>query len=416
MRSSKLYNRFELFIQTYHPIVHSLLVGTILARAASSMSLPFLAIYLLKHTDMSVVMIGFVIGAGSLAGTAGGFVGGALSDQFGRRKILLGALFGWGFVFLGFAMAQSAILFFLLSLLNGLCRSFYEPVSQALMADLTEKEKRFQVFGLRYLAINIGVSVGPLLGALFAALDSTLPFIITGCIYLIYAGSLYMLLNKFGIKTIDGDNKASATFLSAWNVVRNDVVLRYYLLGGIVTAIGYSQMTVTLSQYVGGKFSDGVALFAVLMSVNAITVVALQIPFTKWASGYSPLTMLTVGVVFYALGNIGFGLSFSWTTFILSMIVFTFGEILTFPAGNLLTDRIAPDGLRGAYYGAQSFSNLGHFLGPWVGGILLSHYNGTVLFLTMAAVAVGAAGFYKMGETVRMSGAMLKTVAQNLKG
>lgn len=85
-------------------------------------------------------------------------------------------------------------------------------------------------------------------------------------------------------------------------------------------------------------------------------------------------------------------------TFILSMIVFTFGEMLTFPAGNILTDRIAPDHMRGAYYGAQSFSNLGHFLGPWIGGMLLSGYNGKVLFLTMAVVAVSAIVFYARGE------------------
>jgi len=398
---NSIWSRLLEFGRAYHPIVHSLLLGTVLARLASSMSLPFLAIYLAKHTDVGAVMIGLIIGAGSLAGTVGGFVGGTLSDLFGRRKILIGALVGWGVVFLGFAMADSVILFFLLSLLNGLCRSFYEPVSQALMADLTEKEKRFQVFSLRYLAINIGVAVGPLLGALFAALDSTLPFYITGVIYLVYAFSLYTLLNRFGIKKIEGENKSDNTFLSVWRVVRNDVVLRYYLLGGIVTAIGYSQMTVTLSQYVGDKFADGVALFAVMMSVNAITVVVLQVPFTKRADKFSPLTVLTVGVIFYALGNVGFGLSNSWAMFILSMIVFTFGEMLTYPAGNMLTDRIAPEGMRGAYYGAQSFGSLGHFLGPWVGGMLLSHYNGSVLFLTMAAVAMCAIVFYRAGEGVR---------------
>jgi MFS family permease len=411
MKNSMLYRQFQLFAREYHPIVHSLLLGTILARMASSMSMPFLAIYLLKHTDMSAVLIGLIIGAGSLAGTAGGFIGGALSDQFGRRKILLGALFGWAFVFLGFAMAKSAVIFFLLSLVNGLCRSFYEPVSQALMADLTTKEKRFKVFSLRYLAINIGVSVGPLLGALFAALDSTLPFIVTGVVYIAYACSLYVLLNRFGIRKIEGEGKATSSFLSAWNVVRRDQALRYYLLGGIVTAIGYSQMTVTLSQYVSDKFSDGVALFAVMMSVNAITVVVFQIPFTKWADKYKPLTVLTVGVLFYALGNVGFALSGGWLTFILAMIVFTFGEMLTYPAGTMLTDRIAPDGMRGAYYGAQAFSNLGHFMGPWVGGLLLSRYDGTVLFLVMAVVAVSAIMFYKAGETVRIAGETEKNVA-----
>ncbi|MFC5469359.1 MDR family MFS transporter [Cohnella suwonensis] len=404
MKNSKWFNRLRMFGRAYHPIVHSLLVGTILARLASSMSLPFLAIYLAKHTDLSAIMIGVIIGAGSLAGTAGGFVGGALSDLFGRRKILLGALFGWAVVFFGFAMAESAIVFFLLSLLNGLCRSFYEPVSQALMADLTPKETRFKVFSLRYLAINVGVAVGPLLGALFAAMDSSLPFFITGCIYLVYAVTLYMLLNRFGIRRIEGEQKGGQTFRSVWNVVRGDLVLRYYLLGGIVTAIGYSQMTVTLSQYVGGKFADGVALFAVMMSVNAVTVVALQVPFTKWADKYSPITVLTVGVSFYALGNVGFAFSNGWILFIGSMIVFTFGEMLTYPAGNILTDRIAPEGMRGAYYGAQSFSNLGHFLGPWIGGLLLSNYNGTVLFLVMAAVAMFAIVFYRAGETLISSG------------
>jgi len=393
-----LASRFFAFGRAYHPIVHSLLLGTVLARLASSMSMPFLAIYLAKHTDVGTMTIGLIIGAGSLAGTAGGFVGGALSDLFGRRRILLGALVGWGVVFLGFAIAGNVVPFFLFSLLNGLCRSFYEPVSQALMADLTEKEKRFKVFSLRYLAINVGVAVGPLLGALFATLDSALPFYITGIIYFVYAFSLYLLLNRFGIRKIEGDGKPAHTFGAVWNVVRGDVVLRYYLLGGVVTAIGYSQMTVTLSQYVGGKFVDGVALFAAMMSVNAITVVALQVPFTKWADKLKPLTVLTIGVAFYALGNVGFGLSNGWLAFIVSMIVFTFGEMLTYPAGNMLTDRIAPEGMRGAYYGAQSFGSLGHFLGPWVGGLLLSRYNGTVLFLTMAAVAVSAIAFYALGE------------------
>jgi predicted MFS family arabinose efflux permease len=44
---------------------------------------------------------------------------------------------------------------------------------------------------------------------------------------------------------------------------------------------------------------------------------------------------------------------------------------------------------------------LGHFIGPWVGGLLLSRYNGTVLFLVMSVVAISAVVFYKAGESVR---------------
>ncbi len=390
--------RMREFVQEFHPIVHSLLVGTVFARAASSMSMPFLAIYLSKHTSMDPMMIGFTIGAGSLAGTVGGFVGGTLSDLLGRRRVMLGALYVWTFVFFGFAVGSSAWFFLLLNLLSGLCRSFYEPVSQALMADLTVPEKRLRVFSLRYTAINIGVAIGPIIGAYLGFVAGALPFLVTSAVYLVYVLSLQYLLHRFGIKKIEGQKKEHVTFASACNVVIRDVALRLFVIGGVFGAIGYSQMTITLSQFVEQKFADGVQLFSILMSVNAIVVVALQMPLAKWAEKRTPLQSIMAGNLMYALGDIGFACANSWTLFILSMVVFTIGEILVFPASNVFIDRLAVEELRGAYFGAQSFSNLGHFLGPWLGGYLLAHYGGSTMFVTVAAISLSGTLFYWGGQ------------------
>lgn len=387
------------FAAEYHPIVHSILLGTILARAASSMSMPFLALYLSNHTDMGTITIGAVIGAGPLAGTLGGFFGGALSDRFGRKRVMMAALYVWGLMFIGFGLATETWMFLTLNVLNGLCRSFYEPVSQALMADLTEKEKRFRVFSLRYTCINIGVAVGPLLGAWFGMMSGRLPFIITGIIYLLYAAALLMLLNRFGISRIEGEKKERVTVSSAWNVVRRDVALRWYLAGGILGTIGYSQMGSSLSQYIDAKgLNEGIGLFSVLMSVNAVVVIVFQVPLTRFIERRTPLTAITVGSAMYALGNLGYAFADGTVLFVLSMTVFTLGEILTFPSTNLLIDGLAPEGLRGTYYGAQSFSNLGHSLGPWLGGVLLSVWNGSVLFAVIAALSLSVPAFYGAGN------------------
>ncbi|NEW08771.1 MFS transporter [Paenibacillus sp. SYP-B3998] len=391
-------NRFRVFLSSYHPIVHILILGTVMARAASSMSLPFLAIYLSRNTSMSEVMIGVIIGMGALAGTVGGFVGGTLSDRFGRRVIMLIALFGWAFVFTGFAFVKLPVLFMLLNMVNGLCRSFYEPVSQALMADLTEPTKRLKVFSMRYMAINVGVAVGPLLGAYFATLDGSLPFLITGIVYFIYAVTLYMLLSAFGIKKIEGEKKSPVTFTSSWRVIRNDTTFRYYIVGGIVGAIGYSQVMVTLSQYLEHSFADGVKMFALLMSVNAIVVIAMQVPLTRWADKYTPLVAIIVGNLMFALGDIGFAFSHSVVLLIISMTVFTFGEILNYPAANMLIDKLAPEHMRGTYFGAQTFTNIGHFMGPWVGGFLLASYGGSTLYLVMAVITICGSLFYQLGN------------------
>jgi len=385
----------------FHPIVYCLIVGVVLARIASSMSMPFLAIYLGMRTDMSPVTIGLVIGVGSIATTVGGFFGGNLSDRFGRSVIMFGALFTWSAVFMAFSVAEHPLVFMLLNMLNGLCRSFFEPVSQALMADLTPPDRRMKVFSLRYFAANVGVAVGPLLGAYLGVKEGAAPFLITGIIYLIYATALFVLLNSFGIKKVEsGKSKQRATMLEAFRVLGKDGALRFFILGGIIVSIGYSQMTVTLSQHLERTYVDGIERFAVLMSANALTVIALQLFISRWFENRSPVWGIYMGNVAFAIGFVGFALSESWWAWILSMVVFTIGEILNYPAGTMLMDRLAPEHLRGTYFGAQSFQSLGHFIGPWAGGLLLSGYGGSVMFTVMGFVAMAGSIFYAFGDRI----------------
>ncbi len=390
--------RLRQSLQAYHPIVLTLIFGHGLSRIATSMSLPFLALYLSNTTDMNPVMIGFVAGAGPLAGTFGGFFGGALSDRLGRRAIMFTALCLWVVVFLGFSVAHHPVLFLLLNFTNGLCRSWFEPVTQALMADLTAPERRFRVFSMRYLAANIGVAIGPLLGAWLGTGTGSLPFLLTGLIFILYGVVLYALFLAFGIRKIEGTPKTKVTIASAWGVIRQDRTLRLFLLGAIVVGIAYCQMTVTLSQFVEDSFEQGVRLFATLMSVNAVTVVTLQIPLSRWAEKIEPIRLIYAGNVLFAAGLIGFAISGHWFGFVVSMIVFTIGEILNYPAGTLLLDQLAPDGLRGTYYGAQSFGNFGQFIGPLAGGFLLDSYGGTTMFIVMGVVVLCASYFYAAGR------------------
>lgn len=390
--------RIRSLLQEYHPIVWSLVIGTVFVRAASSMSMPFLFLYLSNNTEMDLATIGLTIGAGPLAGTVGGFIAGTLSDRIGRRRVMLGALYVWTLVFVGFALSKNPMVLLLLNVAGGLCRSFYEPVSQALMADVTPPEKRYRVFSLRYTAINVGVAVGPIAGAVLAKTSVALPFLITAIIYLFYVISLQGLLNKFGIKQIDGQKKEHVTFRHAFNVVVHDKAFRLYMLAGVLGAIGYSQMSSTLAKFAEMTVVNGTELFAILMSVNAIVVVLMQMPLTAWAEKRTPLTAIVVGNAMYALGDVGYAFATTWVVFIIAMVLFTFGEILTFTSGDVLIDRMAPESMRGSYYGAKSFSNLGQFVGPWMGGILLASYGGTTLFLVVAAFSMLSSAFQWAGQ------------------
>jgi MFS family permease len=67
--------------------------------------------------------------------------GGHLSDRFGRKRVMLVSIWLWVLVFIGFAVADHVAIFFLYNAFNGICRSFFEPSSRALLSDLTDQKK-----------------------------------------------------------------------------------------------------------------------------------------------------------------------------------------------------------------------------------------------------------------------------------
>lgn len=386
----------------YHPVVHLLMGGTVFVMLTQCMSLPFLAIYLSETTTLSPAYIGVIVGAGPLAGTFGGFVGGVLSDLFGRRKLMILSMLMMAVAFACFIVFSQPLALLFISLALGLAASFYGTISKAMMGDLTPEDKRFRVFSNRYLAINLGVAIGPVLGAFLGIAGSGIAFLLTAISYVCFAVLLAIACKKYAIvdtTTKQGEGEAEKPSLGKmWQVLSRDVVLLTFVFGGILLVTVHGQMSVTLSQYLRENIEEGVALFGVVMSVNGMTVLLLQIPLTRLVERFSLFSRIAGGAILMAVGEVGFATSLSWSWFIAAMVVFTLGEILIVPAEYAQIDQISPANMRGTYYGAQSISNLGSFLGPWAGGMVLSAYGGPAMFLVMAGLALVSLIFYRLGQ------------------
>jgi MFS family permease len=283
----------------------------------------------------------------------------------------------------------------------GLSSSFYDPVSKAMLGDFVPAEKRLRVFSFRYMAVNIGFAIGPLIGSFMGLVQNNASFFITAGVYVLYGIVLLLSLRKLVLPDAKRQQtEERVTLKQALRVIRTDAALLFLLLGGVFSVTVHGQMSVTLSQYLNGNFEDGVKLFAVLMSVNAVTVVACQLFLTKMSEHWKPIKAIAIGSLLLALGEVGFATSNGWVLFLLSMFVFTIGEIFLIPAEYLALDRITPDHMRGMYYGAQTFTNLGNFIGPWFGGFLLAAYGGPVMFLVMGVISIAAIYFFWKAQRV----------------
>lgn len=102
---------------------------------------------------------------------------GSLSDAFGRRPLLLLAVFGLAVDYLLTAFAPN--LWWLLAgrLIAGLCGASY-TIANAYLADITAPENRAKAFGLMGAAFGLGFIIGPAIGGLLGEFGPRVPFFV----------------------------------------------------------------------------------------------------------------------------------------------------------------------------------------------------------------------------------------------
>jgi MFS family permease len=166
--------------------------------------------------------------------------------------------------------------------------------------------------------------------------------------------------------------------------------------------IGYVQIDSNLPQHLEHTLKNGVVIFSFLISINAIMVVILQMPISHIAEKFKPMLMMVVGAILMVVGLIGFSFVNGWFMAILSIFFITLGEILIFPANSILIDQLAPDHLRGTYFGAGQFRKIGSFVGPIIGGYFLTHLDGQMMFWLISVITLGSIFFFTLGNRAYM--------------
>jgi DHA1 family tetracycline resistance protein-like MFS transporter len=109
---------------------------------------------------------------------------GALSDQYGRRPVLLLGFCGLAFSFLLTALATSLWMLVAIRLVSGAMQANMS-VSNAYVADITPPEQRARRFGMLGAMFGIGFILGPVMGGLLGAIDVRLPFFAAGSLALL---------------------------------------------------------------------------------------------------------------------------------------------------------------------------------------------------------------------------------------
>lgn len=109
---------------------------------------------------------------------------GGLSDRFGRRPVLLIALFGLGIDYIFLALAPTIGWLFIGRAIAGICGASVTTAA-AYIADVSSPEKRAQNFGLIGVAFGLAYIIGPVIGGVSSQLGARAPFWIAASLSLL---------------------------------------------------------------------------------------------------------------------------------------------------------------------------------------------------------------------------------------
>lgn len=109
---------------------------------------------------------------------------GGLSDQYGRRPVLLFSLLGFGIDYIVLGFAPTLAWLFVGRLIAGITGASFTTAG-AYIADVSPPEKRAQNFGLIGAAFGLGFIMGPVLGGFLGEYGARVPFFVSAGLTLI---------------------------------------------------------------------------------------------------------------------------------------------------------------------------------------------------------------------------------------
>ncbi|MFE3837696.1 TCR/Tet family MFS transporter [Pseudogemmobacter sonorensis] len=143
----------------------------------------------------AAAMAGWMFAAFSVAHFLCAPLAGNLSDRFGRRPLLLLAIFGLGVDFLISAWAPTLFWLFVGRILTGVCGASW-VIANAYIADVTAPEERARAFGLMGAAFGLGFVIGPGIGGLLGEFGPRVPFLAAAAISLLNFGYGWFVLRE----------------------------------------------------------------------------------------------------------------------------------------------------------------------------------------------------------------------------
>jgi DHA1 family multidrug resistance protein-like MFS transporter len=358
------------------------------------MVIPLISVHYVEDLGWSAASIGLVLAVRQLTQQGLTLPGGMLADRIGTKWLICGGMLLRAGGFACMAWADSFALLMASAVLAAIGGALFESPRSAAIAALTTSGNRARYYSLMGVVGGMGMTLGPLLGALLLKLDFSIValvaascYVVTFLLTVVFLPPVQVASEQRGLTYGIGLALHDRPFM-AFNVL----LMGYWFM--------WVQLSISLplaARAISGT-SDAVSW---VYTLNAGMSVLLQYPLLRLAERkLRPLAILMLGVAAMAVGLGGVGLAASTTALLVCVALFSAGALLASPSQQTVTAGFANPAALGSYFGVNALAlALGGGLGNYSGGLLygLGQQRATPALPWLVFCAVGLVSALGMG-------------------
>jgi len=261
-----------------------------------------------------------------------------------------------------------------------------------------------------HTALNVGASLGPMLGLFMIQINQGLTFLASATTLLIYALLVLAFIPETLRATIHSPEKRHVSVgeetikPERLSYKEHKFLFRFTLLAMPITML-YALVESVFPLYLQANFDNYLTIFTSLVTMNGLLVVLLAVWLAKKTEMLPTPSVLLIGYILFAFVAVGYGFG-PWIKVIpllfAAEVIFTIAECITFPNQSKLLSIIAPEHMRARYFSIFSMNwGLSKSLGPILGVAIFANQGGLVLFLTMSCLLLvsGVSMYYLTNTT-----------------
>lgn len=367
-----------------------IIAAATLVNRAGMMALTFLVLYLTRYLHVPAAVAGLAITVYGVGGFVTAPMAGRLADRVGPFTVLRASLALTGGILLVIPFARNLTVVFALVFVWALAADAARPATMSALTGFASPGQRKAAIALNRLAINLGMGVGYAAGGFIAMVSYPLLFWVDGATSLAAAAVLSMLLYArhrwIGATPAQQRERAAArtALFSGSSVVWRDPAALLLIVTSIGVNFVFTQHQGAMPLYLVRDLAYPESFFGALLVLNTLIIVAIEVPLNVAMAHWPARRAITLAALCVAVGFGALAVARSPWAVALTVVIWTFGEMIFYPAATAHVAHLAPEGRTGEYMGAfASTFSAALIIGPWAGVALLDGFGARFTWLFM---------------------------------